>query len=55
MITIFHTHVLINNEVGADALPMSFVAVALLMGGHSGIICNCTGRSYQRSYDHQVE
>jgi len=32
MITIFHTRVLIDNEIGADALPMRFVAAAVLMG-----------------------
>ena len=32
MITRFYTRVLINNEVGADALPMRFAAAAVLMG-----------------------
>jgi len=32
MITRFYTRLLINNEVGADALPMRFVAAAVLMG-----------------------
>ncbi|MCD4843444.1 MAG: hypothetical protein K8R25_03050 [Methanosarcinales archaeon] len=38
MITIFHTRVLINNEVETDMLPISFVAADVLMvkrrGGH---------------------
>ena len=31
MITIFHTRVLINNEVKADVLPMRFLVAVVLM------------------------
>ena len=31
MITIFYTRVLINTKVGDDALPMRFVAAAVLI------------------------
>ena len=37
MITIFYTRVLINNEVGVDALPMRFVAAAVLMVERRGV------------------
>ena len=37
MITLFYTRVLINNEIGVDALPMRFVAAAVLMVEKMGV------------------